>query len=114
MLRDNCARNNLSSVSVAHLDWTDVDSFGGKRAPFDVILGCEVVYNDNAHADLANTINVLATREKARVILSYHERDKREAKFFEAMKANGWVCHCHKRDDNHQDDDDIIEFNRGA
>jgi hypothetical protein len=86
LLRENCARNQVPSacVDVVHFDWSDT-SFSRK---FDVVIGCEVVYNDNALEPLAEALDRIGA---PCVWIAYHERDKRECKFFDAMtKRYGW------------------------
>jgi 2-polyprenyl-3-methyl-5-hydroxy-6-metoxy-1,4-benzoquinol methylase len=53
-LRANVAENRLEHVRVWELDWRALDT--APRETFDVVLGCDVVYEANAHAPVLEAL----------------------------------------------------------
>lgn len=52
--RVNAAANGLSDVAVLDLDWRALEA--APRAAFDVVVGCDVLYEANAHVPLLDVV----------------------------------------------------------
>lgn len=105
-LRENIELNDVADRAVAHkLLWGDDDDIAAisMLGPFDLILGCDLLYNTESHPALINTLRKLATHSNlnAPAYLAYPQRHPGEDEFFDLARlhfdvsveniGDGWV-----------------------
>ena len=80
-------------------DATDLAALRRRHAPFELIVGADVAYDEDAHAPLLTTLAALAGRRSAtgapvpaRVVLALAQRDDGSVAAFRQRAAqHGWV-----------------------
>lgn len=81
----------LGKVSCVALDWPNVEENLRMLCPFDVLLGSDIVYNNNLTIfdALLRVIQILSN-DKTIIYLSYRKRDDNERYFFDHLTKMGW------------------------
>ena len=74
---------------------------GTMQGAFDLILGCDLLYNTKSHSGLVSTLRKLATQSNAPVYLAYPQRHPGKHEFIELARlhfevgvediGDGWV-----------------------
>ena len=59
-----------------------------KRGPFDLILGCEIVYNPESHAALIATLKRCSSASRTITLLGYLERKTGESEFLDLARMH--------------------------
>jgi predicted nicotinamide N-methyase len=99
MLRDNLSRNGLNEALAAELPWEDVDAAeqvkaGAKCAEgFDVVMGSDVVYEDDCVLPLVQAaLRLLKPGHEARFLLVFTPRKVPLQAFMQAASEHGLEC----------------------
>ena len=66
---------------------TDMAAVQGK-GPFDLVIGCEVIYNSESHAPLLATLKRFSSESLAPVVLGYLERNTGESEFLDLARLH--------------------------
>lgn len=83
----NAERNGLSGARVLKLDWTEPDKVD--LEPFDVVLGCEVIYDPCTHGALLDVLERYLKPGEGRALFADPGRT-RVGQFLKRARARGF------------------------
>lgn len=80
-----CGRATAQKLLWGHE--TDIANVG-KRGPFDLIIGCEIIYNSESHAALIATLKRCSSNSRTVIVLGFLERNAGESEFLDLARMH--------------------------